>query len=162
MLDFNPYTILFTLINLIVLWLFLRHFLFDKITAILDNRTKAVQDELTQAAQEKTEAEKCRQEYEQQLDRSREEIAELLAQSKAQAQQEYDAVLASAQKDAQHLMETTRKQLAAEREAMLRGARREVAQLALLAAARVTQKKMGNQDDMAMVDAFISEVGEQR
>lgn len=161
MLDFNPYTILFTVLNLLVLWLFLRHFLFNKITAILDNRAKAVQEDRDHAAQESAAAEERRQEYERQLGQARQESAELLAQSKAQAQREYQTILDGAQTDAQHLMDTTRAQLDAERETMVRGARKEVAQLALLAAARVTQKKLDGQDDMALVDSFLSEAGDQ-
>ena len=44
---------------------------------------------------------------------------------------------------------------------MLRGARNEVASLALLAAAKVAQRSMDSDDDKALVDTFLSEVGEQ-
>lgn len=160
MLDFNLYTILFTIINLLVLWLFLKHFLFEKVTAILDRRAQTVQSDLDGAAREKDQAELLRQQYDERLGQARQESLDLLAQTKAQAQREYQATLDSAQTDANQLMETTRKQLDAEREKMLRGARREVAQLALLAASKVAQKEIGSQDDLALVDSFLSESGD--
>lgn len=160
MLNFNPYTILFTVLNLLVLWLFLRHFLFSKVTAILDNRAKAVQDDQEHAKQDRSQAEDCRKRYEQQLEQARQESAELAASSNAQAQREYQTILDAAHADAAHLMETTRAQLAVERETMIRGAQKEVAQLALLAAARVTQKKLGSKDDLALVDSFLAEMGD--
>lgn len=160
MLSFNPYTIAFTILNLLVLWLFLRHFLFDKVTAILDRRAQTVQSELDGAAQEKERAKQLHQQYDEQLGRARQESAELLARTKAQAQQQYQSTLDDAQADARQLMETTRKQLEAERESMLRGARKEVAQLALLAAAKVAQKELDSQSDLALVDAFLSETGD--
>ena len=118
MLDFNPYTIVFTILNLLVLWLFLRHFLFGKITAILDQRAQAVQSELDGAAREKEQAEQLYRQYDEQLGQARQESAELLTRTKAQAQQQYQLTLDAAQADVRQLMETTRKQLETERESM--------------------------------------------
>ena len=118
MLDFNPYTIVFTIINLLVLWLFLKHFLFGRVTAILDRRAQTVQSDLESAAQEKEQAEELRRQYGEQLSKTSQESAVLLAQSKAQAQREYEAVLEQARAEAQALLDTTRKQLEAERSSM--------------------------------------------
>jgi len=159
-LNFSPYTILFTIINLLVLWLFLKHFLFEKVTAILDRRAQAIRSDQDAAAQEKQQAEQLHQKYEQQLAQTQQESMDLLAQSKAQAQKEYTAILDGAQADARTLMETTRRQLQAERESMIRGARKEVAQLALLAAAKVAQSELDQKNDLALVDSFLSESGD--
>ena len=156
MLDFSPYTIAFTILNLLVLWLFLQHFLFGKITDILDRRAQAVQSELDDAAREKERAAQLHRQYDEQLGQARQESAK----TKAQAQQQYQSTLDAAQADARQLMDTTRKQLEAERASMLRGARKEVAQLALLAAAKVAQKELDSQNDLAMVDAFLCEPGD--
>ena len=160
MLDFNPYTILFTIVNLLVLWLFLKHFLFGRVTAILDRRAQAVQDELDGAVREKEQAGELKRQYDEQLSKTSQESAALLSQSKAQAQRAYEAVLEQARAEAEALMENTRKQLEAERESMLRGARKEVAQLALLAAAKVAQKELNAQGDLALVDSFLSDLGD--
>lgn len=160
MLNFSPYTILFTIINLLVLWLFLKHFLFEKVTAILDQRAQSVRRDQETAAQEKEQAAQLHRQYDQQLAQARQESEDLLAQSKAQAQKEYAAILDSAHTDARSLMDTTRKQLQTERESMIRGARKEVAQLALLAAAKVAQSELDQKSDLALVDSFLSESGD--
>ena len=85
-----------------------------------------------------------------------------MADAQNRAQRAYEGKLAQAEADARQLRGQTEAQLTAEREAMLRGARDEVASLALLAAAKVVGKAMDSADDQAMVDAFLSEVGEQR
>ncbi|WP_369283566.1 F0F1 ATP synthase subunit B [Oscillibacter sp. GMB15532] len=160
MLNFSPYTILFTVINLLVLWLFLKHFLFEKVTAILDHRAQAIQKDREDAAGEKLLAGQLHDQYERQLAQTRQESETLLAHSRAQAQKEYEATLDSARTDAQKLMETTRLQLQTERENMLRGVRKEVAQLALLAAAKVAQSELDRKNDLAMVDSFLYESGD--
>jgi len=159
-LNFSPYTILFTVINLLVLWLFLKHFLFEKVTGILDGRAQAIQKDREDAADQKQLATQLHDQYEQQLAQTRQESETLLAQSRAQAQKEYEATLDSARADAQKLMETTRRQLQAERESMLRGVRKEVAQLALLAAVKVAQSELDRKNDLALVDSFLSESGD--
>jgi F-type H+-transporting ATPase subunit b len=159
MLSFNPLTILFTLANLLILWLFLKKFLFGKVNALLDQRAKAIQDEKAAAAAALEQAESTRKQYDGLITQAQAESAALLARSKDAAQREYDNVVSHAQKDAKQILDTGRKQLSAERDQMIRGARREVAELALLAAAKVAQKELDAQGDLALVDAFLRETG---
>ena len=49
MLNIDPWTILWTGINLVVLYLLMRHFLFKPVTAMMEQRTKAIEDGLSQA-----------------------------------------------------------------------------------------------------------------
>ena len=49
MLNLDPWTVLWTGINLVVLYLLMRHFLFKPVTAMMEQRTKAIEDGLSQA-----------------------------------------------------------------------------------------------------------------
>ena len=46
MLNLDPWTVLWTGINLVVLYLLMRHFLFKPVTAMMEQRTKAIEDGL--------------------------------------------------------------------------------------------------------------------
>ena len=50
----------------------------------------------------------------------------------------------------------------ADREEMLRSARREVAQLAVMAAAKVAQRELDEQSDRAIAEQFLAEAGERK
>ena len=67
MLNIDPYTILWTLIDLLILFLLMKKFLFKPINAILDSRAKKIQDDTAQAEQLRAEAEQMHQQYEQLL-----------------------------------------------------------------------------------------------
>ena len=162
MLEFHLSNILFTIINLLVLYAFLRKFLFGRVNAVLEARAALVREQLAAAEENNRQAEARRSEYEGKLTDARQEAAKLVADAQNRAQRAYEGKLAQAEADARQLRGQTEAQLTAEREAMLRGARDEVASLALLAAAKVVGKAMDSADDQAMVDAFLSEVGEQR
>ena len=133
MLDFQLSTILFTVVNVLVLYLFLRKFLFGRVTAILDQRQALVKEAVDSAE---------------------------ASRARARAQRAYDAKLRQAEADARKVEAAAQAQIASQRRDMLRGARREVASLALLAASKAAGKSVDSQDERALVDAFLSEVGD--
>lgn len=160
LLDIQPSTILFTVLNLLVLYLLMKHFLFKPVGDLLDRRAQTVAETLAAADTKKADAEALRTTYEAQLSTAREEAANLLAMAKQRAQRDYQSVLAAAHIDAERLMEDTRTQLAAERAAMLAGARGQVAALALLAAAKAAGQALNENTDRVLIDAFVAEAGE--
>ena len=83
-----------------------------------------------------------------------------MSQARAQAEATCRQRLDEAGQQAARQMEDARARMAAERENMLRQARGEVASLALLAAAKAAGQAMDAPGEQAMVDAFLSEVGE--
>ena len=147
MLDIDPYTILWTVVNLLVLYLLMRKFLFGPVNAILDGRAKAIEDGLTQARQQQEEA--------QQL-HSQDEASQIIAQAKAQSEALYQRTLADAQAEAKKLLEENQERNLRDRENMLRSVRQEVAQLAVVAAEKVAV------DSNQAIDSFLQEAGDQK
>ena len=160
MLEFHVSTILFTIINLLVLYVFLRKFLFGRINAVLEQRFALVKGEIDSAEENSRQARELKEQYEAQLTGARQEAAKIVADAQNRAPRAYEGKLAQAEDDAKRLRGEAEARIASEREAMLRGARSEVASLALMAAAKVAGKAMDSADDTALVDAFLSEVGE--
>ena len=137
MLDFQVSTIVFTVINLLVLYFILRKLLFGRVNAVLEQRAARVKETIDSAEASKSQAEELRAEYEDKLTDARQEAAKLVADAQNRAQRAYEAKMADAETDAKRLRSEAEAQIASERDAMLRGARNEVASLALLAAAWV-------------------------
>ena len=159
MLDFQVSTIVFTVINLLVLYFILRKLLFGRVNAVLEQRAARVKETIDSAEASKSQAEELRAEYEDKLTDARQEAAKLVADAQNRAQRAYEAKMADAETDAKRLRSEAEAQIASERDAM-RGARNEVASLALLAAAKVAQRPTED-GDRALVDSFLAEVGEQ-
>lgn len=161
MLEFHLSTIVFTIINLLVLYFILRKFLFGRVNAVLEQRAALVQSEIASAEANNRQAGELKARYEDKLTDARQEAAKIVADAQNRAQRVYEGKMAAAETDAKRLRSEAEAQLASERETMLRGARNEVASLALLAAAKVAQHAMDADSDKALVDSFLSEVGEQ-
>lgn len=156
MLEIDPYTILWTVVNLLVLYLLMRKFLFGPVNAILDSRAKAIEDGLSQARSQQEEAQQLRSQYEEKLAQSREEAGQIIAQARSQSDELYQRTLAEAQSEAKKLLEESQARSRRDRENMLRSVRQEVADLAVMAAKKVAVN--GNE----AIDEFLQEAGEQK
>ena len=156
MLDIDPYTILWTVVNLLVLYLLMRKFLFGPVNAILDGRAKAIEDGLTQARQQQEEAQQLHSQYGAEIAQSKDEASQIIAQAKAQSEALYQRTLADAQAEAKKLLEENQERNLRDRENMLRSVRQEVAQLAVVAAEKVAV------DSNQAIDSFLQEAGDQK
>ena len=79
MLDFQVSTIVFTVINLLVLYFILRKLLFGRVNAVLEQRAARVKETIDSAEASKSQAEELRAEYEDKLTDARQEAAKLVA-----------------------------------------------------------------------------------
>lgn len=159
MLEFDLWTIVFSIINILVLYLFLKKFLFGRVQAMMDQRAALVQKDLDNAKSSKEQAEQLRSQYEQSLSDAKTEAGNIIAAAKATAQQQSDAITAEAQKEAERLVDAAHKEIALERQSTMDGAKQEIADLALAAAAKLVQSQMGAEENRNIVDAFLAGEG---
>ncbi len=162
MLELQVSTIVFTVINLLILYVVLKKVLFGRVNRVLQARADLIQQNLSGAEQEKAQADELKAEYEQKLARAHAEAAEIVAQAKTRGAQEYQAIMDQAQDEVRRTQAQAQAQNQADREEMLRSARREVAQLAVMAAAKVAQRELDEQSDRAIAEQFLAEAGERK
>lgn len=161
MLNISLTGMLWTVVNLLVLYVLMKKFLWGPVTAMIESRQKEIEDDLDGAAARNAEAEAKRVKYDQQLVHAEQEAAQLVAQAKERGEREYQLILDQAKDDARKLTAQAQARIRQERAEMVRGARREVASLALLAAAKVSRKELDADADRALVDRFLDQAGEE-
>ena len=153
--------IIWVFVNLLILFLLMKKFLFGPITKLLDERAKGVADTLDQAETQLAEAERQKAEYTQQLASARGEAAHIVEEARKRADLAYSRRMDEAAQDVQRLNEQAARQRAADREAMLASAQKQVADLVLLTTAQVSQRTLDADADRAMLDALLEEVGDE-
>ncbi len=156
-LDWN---IVATIINLIVLYLLMRFFLFGPIQAIIDKRKQWIDSEFDQAKEVQEEASQMKNKYEDLMEHIKEESNKILEQARAQAKVEYDMKLEQAKEQADKLLEAAREKIETEREKMLRELERQISSLAMCAAAKVIGRNASSKYDDALYKQFFGETGE--
>ena len=153
MLELQVSTIIFTIINLLILYVVLKKVLFGRVNQVLKERQELIHENLSGAEEKNAQADARKAEYEAKLAQARAEADGIVSQAQARGAQEYQAIISQAQAQAQNR---------ADREEMLRSARREVAQLAVMAAAKVAQRELDAQSDREAAEQFLAEAGEKR
>lgn len=151
------WSIIWNIVNILVLFLLLKHFLFKPITQMMESRTAEIENDLKDAKEQKEKARELTSEYEEKLKGADAEAAQIVAEARQRGQKEYSAILKNAAQDAQKERERSQKELAQEREEMLRGVQENVTELVLLTASKLSQKELDEESDRKMVDAFLSE-----
>ena len=119
--------IIWVFVNLLILFLLMKKFLFGPITKMLDDRAKSVADTLDQADERLADAEKQKAEYTQQLADARGEASRIIEEARKRADLAYSRRMNEAEKDIQRLNEQAARQREADREAMLKSAKQQIA-----------------------------------
>ena len=88
-IDFN---LVLTIINLIVLYLILRKFLFRPVMDIMEKREKMIADGIGHANEEQDKAHALTKQYEDALNGAKEESTKMIEQAKLDAKQEYNQI----------------------------------------------------------------------
>ena len=100
--------LLYTMINLVVLYLLLRHFLIKPVTDIMEKREKLIEDGLASARNAREDAEKIRQEYETAVSGAKQESAQIIERAQRQAKTEYEKILREADEKAGSMVESAK------------------------------------------------------
>lgn len=158
-LSFSPSTYLFSIFNIIVLFILLKLILFKPISKMMSDRTEKIKKNITDAETNKVETEKLKEEHQQQLDKLRGETNTIINNAHQKAQAEAEELLKKAKHEAELLLAKAREQGETEIQKALENVKDQVAGLALQAASKVIQKNMDNEANKKLVEEFISEVG---
>lgn len=160
MLKIDFWNIAFTVINLLVLYFFLKHFLIGPVTAIMKERQSTIEENLDAAQDTKNQALALKSRYEAVMENAGEEAAQLVAAAKGKAGQEYDKILGQAREDARKKLEEADKDIALEREKTMHELESAIAGLAMTAAAKLLEEQAGSAGDHEMYNRFLAEAGE--
>ena len=111
-IDWN---VVFTIINLIVLYLGLRKFLIGPVTNVMEQRKQMIEGQIADANNLKAEAGDLKKQYEGMLAQAHEESAELLEKTRKSAQAEYENRINAADAEAEKIIENAHKTVELER-----------------------------------------------
>lgn len=159
-LTIDPVTMIATLINTLILFLVLKHFLFKPVNKILDERKKNVEETYRQADEKLTEAARLESEYTEKLANAKAESAEIVKNATKRAQTRSDEIIAEAKKEASSLMVKANADIEKEKKRAVNQIKDEISDIALAVAEKVVEKEIDPKDHERLIESFISELGE--
>ena len=142
--------LVYTIINLIVLFLLLRHFLIKPVSDIMEKRRQMIADGLQGAQDAQSDAQKMKQEYEDALKGAKLESAAIVEKARS----EDDRIVSEAGSKAGDLLEAAKENVRIEREKTMKDLQTQIAGLAMASAEKIVGDKEQN-----IYDQFLGEVG---
>ena len=153
-IDWN---VVFTIINLIVLYLGLRKFLIGPVTNVMEQRKQMIEGQIADANKLKAEAGDLKKQYEGMLAQAHEESAELLEKTRKSAQAEYENRINVA--EAEKIIENAHKTVELERDKTVQDLQSQIAVLAVAAAGKVLGEASTNENNRLLYQQFLTKAG---
>lgn len=155
----NSLKFLMAFLNLVILFLVLRKVLFQPVMQFMENRTKSIENAISEAQKQKAEALEMKADYEAQLKSARTESRKIVDAAVAKATAQQETIVAEAKQQAEELRAKAEEEIEQERRQMLLDVRNEVASLALAAASKVLQANIDSERNRELVNEFIDKAG---
>lgn len=159
MLEFSVVNIVCIILNLLLLYLIFKKFLFERVDKIIMARKEEV-DEATKAAEKATkEALDTKKEYENKIALADEEKEQILADIKKQGYDEYERIVSDAKKKGEQIIVEAKHNAQVENERAKEIYAAQLTDMVIDAASKIAATKHSAADDKELYDKFINEAG---
>ncbi len=149
---FMPWTSIATLINLLLLTLGLKKFLFKPVQEVLDKRRKQIDDEYEEAKKTAIEAKEMKDEYTQCLESAKEEAADIVKSATQRANARSEELINTTRAETAALKEKAQEEILSERRKAATELKGEIADIALDIAKKVVEKEIDASTHKKMID----------
>jgi F-type H+-transporting ATPase subunit b len=150
------FTFLWTLVNLLILFLFLKKFLFGRVGAFLEKRAAGISAEREAAAKDREDAKQLRLQFEEKLAKTDDEAAAILRKAREDAVAVREAILAEAKAEAETVVANGRARTAAEQQAALLVFRAEAAALIVQASGKLLKRNLDSEDNRRFAASLLA------
>jgi len=152
--------LVFTIINLLVLYLLMKKFLFGPIIKVMDVRKAMIDQQFAGAKEQEDQAKALKEQYEGALKSAREESFQIMEQARKEAKAQADITVEDTQAKVSAMLAKAQEDINTERENAMRQMKDDVASLAMEAAGKIIGKNSGADQDLSLYDQFIEKAGD--
>ncbi len=152
--------LVWTIINLVVLYLLLRHFLIGPVMNIMEQRKQMIDDGFKNAEAAQADANRLKQEYETALSGAKQESVQLIEDARKSAKAEYDRIVNEAGEKADTMIESAKENVRIEREQTMKELKSQIAGLAAASAAKIIGGNADDKESRDLYEQFLKEAGE--
>lgn len=152
--------VLATLVIFILLMVLLKKFAWGPLMGIMQQREDLVASEIDAAETARKEAAQALEEQKALLKEARTEAQQIIEGAKKQAEIQRNEIVEAARQEATRLKESAVREIETEKEKAIAALRDEVVSLSVLAASKVLEKEISEEDNSALIKETIAKAGE--
>lgn len=149
-------TIIWSIVNVLLLFVLLRIFLFKPVKKIMEERTASIQKDIDEAKKSREEAEALRAECDEKIARAQAEAEEIVTRAREEAAAEKQEILQQSKDEAERMIDSASRNIESERQRSLQEAQNQIADLAIAAASKIVGENMDDSRNRKLVDDFLA------
>ena len=155
-----PWTMIFQLINLLILMVAFKKFLFKPVMAILEKRRAEIDGHYEEAEKAENDAKTMKADYEEKMAGAREEADRVIRTATESANAMSQSIVSDAREQAGQIKRRAESEIEMERRKAFDEVKGELSGIALDIAQQVIEREVKEKDHEAFINEFIENVGE--
>lgn len=159
MLTLN-WNIIWTFVDLIVLYVLLKKFLFARVQKVLDQRQEMIQGQMDHAKEQEALANQNLQQVQETVENATKEAREKAQRILEAASRKEKEQLQASEEEAKRILISSRKQAEQERKKLLADTQDEMVTIAMLAARKAVGNNINEEKEKALFEDLLKKVGE--
>ena len=158
-IDINISTLIFTLINFVILVLILKHFFWDKIRSVIEERQEDIDEKLLKADEDSEKARMYLLKIEEILNQAREEVKKITERQKQKGDNIYDEIVQNAKNESASLIERANLEIEREKEKAEYEVKKQAVELAVELSVKALDEQIDEETHRKLISDFIAKVG---
>lgn len=157
----NIWQMAVSLINLVILFLLVKKFLYKPVKNMLEARQNSIENDYNKAKEAKENAETMEHEYEQKLSLAREESDRVIKSAVDIAKSRESEILQDAKEKADSIVKKAKSDIELEKRKYEEEIKREIADVSSVLAEKVLERELSDDDHKRFINSFLENIGDE-
>lgn len=154
------YTVVATVLSFLLLVYMLSKLAWKPLMKMMEERRTNIETMLTQADNDRKQAEQIKREYQEEMRKARQEAQEVIAKATKLSEVRANEILAAASEESEKIKKSALLDIGRERDRAIIEVKAQVADLSVLVAEKIIRQKLDMKGQGQLIEQFIQEVGE--
>jgi F-type H+-transporting ATPase subunit b len=154
------WTFVFQIANTLILFLFLKKFLFKPVTEFMAAREEEISGSYKDAEEKNEEADKIKSEYLEKISKAEEEGRTIVKEASKRAEKRAEEIVKDAEHEVSSMRDKAKLDIEREKTKAVNALKDDIAGLAIMAATKVVEKDLKEEEHKDLINKFIDEVGD--
>lgn len=156
----NLWQIVISLLNLVILFILVKKFLFKPVNKMLEKRQSEIDERYNQADEAKRIAEEDRLLWDEKMSAVKSESEEILKKAHSSAIKKSDAIVSKAKEEAEGLLRQAENEINLEKKKAREEMKKEIVDVSVSLTNKLLEREINEEDHHKLIDSFIGKIGE--
>ncbi len=156
----DAWTLIFTWVNLLILFLLMKRFFFAPVAQVLKKRDDEIRDTIDRANAQSAQAEIYEKNYKKKLSEAEEASREIILSAREQALFEEERIIKNSNEKARNIIKSAQEATERVKKDAMDDIRHEISQVSVAIAEKLIERSISEKDHKKFIDSAIKDLGD--